>query len=787
MYQSHLRISMTTFRLLSKLAKSSRRLALCALLPLASLAHGQVQVTTYHNDNLRTGLNSNETVLNLSNVRPSKFGLLFSLPVDGQVYAQPLYLPNVTIPGKGVHNVLYVATEHNSLYAFDADSNLGANSKPLWVRNFGLSVPNSETGSGDITPEIGITSTPVIYVRKTGVPVLYLISKTKNFDPQNNVVYLQKLYSVNVTNGSNAQNPIVINARVAGIGDGSVNGTVTFNPLIQHSRSALLLVPPVNGTGDSTLYVAFASHGDGGPYHGWIFAVDADQMKVLKVLNTTPNAKTDPSGYPLAAGGVWQGGAGPASDGSSVYFATGNGWFDPTTQAYGDSILRLDVASNTILDYFTPSDQLSLDDNDTDLGSGGVMLLPPSATGTSGKNLMVQSGKEGTLYLVDAANMGHFNATTDQVVQELKSTMGGIFGSPACFNHYVYFGPSYSSIVAFSLINGRFGKLSPVQYTSTYYNFPGPSPSISSNGLLNPIVWAIQTDGYNSGGTSILHAYSATNLGTELYNSNMIPGRDVIGGAVKFATPTIANGKVYVGSDGQVGVFGLGSWASNPTVQPASGNYTNSVQVSVTDPTPGAKIYYTTDGSLPTLNSTLYTGPVTLTTSGAFKARAFIANGSPSGVIETDYLINAVIGTGTGLNGAYFNNSQNPSGTPTATELDPTINFNWNGAAPITGVAGTNWAGEWTGYIQAETTGNYTLTTNSDDGVQVYIDGVKIIDDYTYHAPTLDSFTLPFVAGHKYAIDIKYFQGSGGSTLQLYWAAPALPYQIVPTTQLYPN
>ena len=756
-------------------------------LAFALLTHccfAQAQVTTYHNDNLRTGLNSLETILTPGNVNPAKFGLLFSLPVDGQVYAQPLYLPRVYVPGRGTHNVLYVATEHNSVYAFDADSNTGANAKPLWHVNFGPSVPNGDTGTGDINPEIGITSTPVIHTIRTGLPLLYVVSKTKTLDNQGNPIYTQQLHAISVETGAEElHGPITISGQVPGTGDGSSGGIVAFNPLIQHTRPALLIVPTPGE--DSTLYVAYASHGDNGPYHGWLFEFDADKLKPLGLMNTTPNALTDPSGYPLAAGGIWQGGGGLASDGKSVYFATGNGTFDPTTGAYGDSIIRIANKTFTVADFFTPAEQLSLDDSDADLGSGGVMLLPPTASGTSKKTFLVQSGKEGSIYLLDTSNLGQYNST-DNVHQELPQTIGGIWGAPAYFNKTVYFGPVYSPLVAFPIKNGLFTSTSPTASTVTQFQYPGPTPSISANGTSNGIVWAIQTDNYGSGGPAILHAYEAGNVANELYNSSETGGRDTLDGAVKFTTPTIVNGKVYAGCNSSVCVFGHGSWAATPKVTPSSGSFANSVKVTMTDSTPRAQIRYTTDGSTPTATSTLYTKPITLTTSATLSARAFLTGSGASAIVQNNYLISPVTGTGTGLFGGYYNNSQDASGTPTASEIDPTINFNWNGNSPITGVAGTNWAGEWTGQIQAMTTGTYTLTTNSDDGVELFINGQMIISDYTYHGPTYDSATIDFVAGQMYTIEIKYFQGGGGSLLQLFWAAPGLPMQIVPTTQLYP-
>ncbi len=766
----------------------------------AAVASAQVHVTTYHNDNLRTGLNASESILGLSNVNASKFGLLFNLPVDGHVYAQPLYISHLYIPGKGIHNVLYVATEHNSLYAFDADSNTGVNAAPLWHVNFGPSVPNYETGSGDINVEIGITSTPVISMKGTGGPYIYVVSKTRSTDINGNPIYTQRVHALAATNGAEKLGgPLEIRGSVPGTGEASVNGVVQFNSLIQHSRSALLLVPataplrfgvssarsPIPTYGfqhNNLLYVAFASHGDNGPYHGWVFVYDADLMKLLRIVNTTPNARTNPSGYPIAAGGIWQGGGGPASDGNDVYFATGNGTFNATSRSFGDAIVRMDGLSYSIADYFAPSNQGNLNDYDADLGSGAAMLLPPSASGTSGKKLLVQSGKEGTIYLLDTANLGKYNPN-DQIVQELPYVMGGIWGAPAYFNNSVYFGPIYSPVVSFPIKNGLFTSNRPSSYSPTYYQYPGPTPSVSANGTDNGIVWTIQADG---GGTpASLHAYQASDLSVELYNSAATDGRDTLGGSIKFTTPTIVNGKVFVGTSNSVGVFGLGTWAAAPSVTPNSGAYTNSVSVTLTDATVGASVYYTTDGSTPTTSSTPYSSPVQVTTSTTFKARAFIGNAGASPVVERDYLINAVVGTGNGLLGSYFNGLQDPSGVPTATEIDHQVDFNWNGNSPINLVGGSNWAGEWTGQIQAESTGTYTLATNSDDGVRVYINGNLVIDNYGYHAPTLDYGTVNFVAGQKYTIDIKFFQGGGGSVLQLFWSAPGLPSQIVPQSQLY--
>ena len=781
--------------MISKLQVASRALIAGSLSLAALSAMAQLQVTTYHYDNLRTGCNPKETTLTTANVNPSSFGLLFTLPVDGQVYAQPLYLQNLKIPGKGIHNVVFVCTEHNSVYAFDADSNTGSNASPLWHVNLGPSVQNGDVYSSDINPEIGITSTPVIHTLKNGTKALYLISKTETNPGTSNAVFQNSVHVLNVLTGAELlKGPFPINVQVKGTGDGSVNGLLPFNQQWQQCRPGLLMVDTPER--DSTLYVGFASHGDNGPYHGWLLAFDAEKMLQASVLNTTPNALSYNNTSALAAGGIWQGGGGLASDGTSVYFSTGNGAFDPSTKAYGDSILRVLARTYTVADYFTPADQMSLDDSDTDLGAGGVMLLPPSASGTSKKHLIVQSGKEGTIYLMDTSNLGKYGAT-DNVIQELPGSNGGIWGAPAYFNNRVYVGSMGWNITSYNIQNGLFTSNSYTDNTQTGFGYPGPTPSISSNGSTNGILWAIQTDNYLSGGPAILHAYDAMNLQNELYNNTMTPGRDPLDGSVKFTTPIVVNGKVYVETADSVAVFGLGTWAPNPEITPTSTGlpYTGSLTVSASDADTNAILRYTLDGSTPTSSSPQYTKPLVLTSSAAFRVRAFESGKLASGIVEQDYLINPVIGTGTGLTGWYYSNILNPpppAGTsPTVTEIDPQINFpNWNGNNPVPNLdpnfGGDNWAAQWNGQVQAESTGTYTFTTVSDDGVQVLINGQMIINDYTYHAPTTDTGTYKFVAGQKYTIQINYMQGGGGSLLTLSWQAPGLAFQIIPTSQLYP-
>lgn len=366
--------------------------AVGAALAMAAPAIAQVNVTTFHNDNARDGLNSAETILAPSTVNPGLFGLLFKVPVDGDVFAQPLYLSNFTINGAS-HDVLYVATSNNSVYAFDADSNTGANANPLWKVNLGTPCPPS----GNIYSTTGIVGTPVISLTNNAI---YVVAAT--LDASGN--WVKSIHALDLTTGAELfGGPMVIQAVVNGKGDGNDGaGHVPFNPQIQNERSALLLgrmkyVSP-NGkvTYRDTVYIAFASYGDQGPYHGWVIAYDALTLQQVAVWNSTPNAKTWPSGYPIAAGGIWMSGYGPASDGRFVYFMTGNGGFDPADQSYGDSIVQMETKNGLAVgNYFTPSDEHSLDDADEDLGSGGLMLLPNSVGSVKHPDLLVERVRTG--------------------------------------------------------------------------------------------------------------------------------------------------------------------------------------------------------------------------------------------------------------------------------------------------------------------------------------------------------------------------------------------------------
>ncbi len=607
-------------------------LLLCALMATVTSA-APISVLTYHNDIARTGRNTNETVLTLASVNSSNFGLLFTYPADGYVYAQPLVLPNVSIPGNGVHNVLYVGTEHDTLYAFDADSNTGANGGLLWQVSFinpsaGItSVSSDNIQCTDLVPEIGITSTPVID------PVggtIYLVAKTAEV-VSGVTNYVHRLHALDVATGAEKLGgPVTIQGVVPGTGYDADNfGNVTFASFLQHNRMALLL-------NNGLVYVGLGSHCDNDFYHGWLFTFNAQTLAAKGIFNSTPNGQM---------AGIWEDGCGPACDTSgNVYLSTGNGTFDSTTNNYGDSLLKFPPGNSLhVADYFTPHDQQDLFDNDEDLSSGGVVVLPDEVGSMAHPHLVVSAGKEGTIYLVDRDNMGQFNPTDDsQIVQSLvgaigvSNALGGTFATPAYFNNTVYYLGVNDVIKAFTITGASIGS-SPSSQGSTIFGFPGATPSISANGTTDGIVWAIQSDAFDTGGPSILHAFNAADVSQELYNSTQAGSRDVLGAAVKFSVPTVANGKVYVGT--QTGLSVFGNFVTAPSISPNGGTFTNSVLVTLTNATPGAAIYYTLDNSTPTTSSILYSGPFSLASSATLNARSFLGSGAGSTTASANFTI----------------------------------------------------------------------------------------------------------------------------------------------------
>jgi hypothetical protein len=544
-------------------------------------------VLMWHNDMAHTGQYLTETILTPAKVNTATFGKLFTQPVDGQVFAQPLYKSQVAIPGLGTHNVVYVATMHDSLYAFDADTNAGADVAPLWHQSFinppsVTSVPLSDyPGYTDILNEIGILSTPVIDPVSS---TLYVIVKTKEtaaVTGTNNLGHVYRLHALDLGTGQEKfGGPVVLGGSVPGTGDASVSGTITFDPILQNNRSALLLVGGV-------VYVAFSSYGDVGLYHGWVLAYDAKTLAQAAIWNDTPN---NPPGNP-GQGGIWMNSSSPLSDGTSIFLSTGNGWFDttPPVSNYSDSMVKLLMQGGapgigtylSVLDYFTPANQATLTTNDWDLDAGGLLLLPDQPGPVP--HLLLGAGKDGSVFLVNRDNMSRFNAGGDLVVQESLNQFLGMFSTPAYWNGQVFWKGStrdisdqtVSPFVTFALVPGSGStptklNFAPTSSSTATWGWPGSTPSISANGTTGGIVWVIQApfkiiSGSPVSTAAILRAFDATNLASELYNSTLVPA-DGMGKAVKFTLPTVAHGKVYVGSGAvtptpanpsELSVFGL--------------------------------------------------------------------------------------------------------------------------------------------------------------------------------------------------------------------------------------
>ena len=587
--------------------------------PLASTQfHG---VLTHHNDNARTGQNLNESLLTPANVNATSFGHLFSQPVDGFVYAQPLYVPNVTLSDNTIHNLVIIATEHDSVYAFDAD----LPGPPLWKTSFLnpalqiSTVPNGDVGTSDIVPEIGITGTPVI---DPTTNTLYVVSKIK----EPGQTYYQQLHALDLTSGNNVVAPVSIMASYPGSAQPSDgNGNVIFNALLENQRSALLLVdepaePAVSG---KVVFIAWASHGDNQPYHGWVLGYDAATLKQVYVYNDTPNG---------TEGGIWQAGGGPGADqNGNVFVSTGNGTFSVDTGGidYGDSFLNLlpGASAISVATFFTPFNQANLAAGDTDLGSGGVLLLPDQTTGPA--HLLVSAGKQGNIYLVNRDSMGGFSSTTDNVVQEIDGAIGGLFSNPAYWQGTVYFGSAGKGVQAFSLSNGLLSS-TPTMLTAHSFAWPGTTPSISANGSQDGILWTIDTSAYSSSSPGTLYAYDATNLSNELYDTQQNSARDSLGPPAKFTVPTIANGKVYVGTQTQLSVYGL-LQAASPTPT-ANGGVT---------PTPTATVSATPTATVSATPTPTATAPATINFSNGFTSSAGLTlnNGatvSGGGLLLTD-------------------------------------------------------------------------------------------------------------------------------------------------------
>jgi hypothetical protein len=517
------------------------KLSLILLLIFGLCARAQ-NVTTSQYDIARDGVNPNETTLTPHNVNVHHFGKLFTLKVDGDVYAQPLILKGLDIPGKGRHDLLLVATEHDSVYAFDA---YGQPATPLWLVSFlrkGVTpVPADDAQCPFIQPEIGITSTPVI---DTSTGTLYVLARTKESTRTPGAQYRQRLHALSVFTGEEKfGGPVEIKAAVEGKGTGSQNGKVEFDPLRENPRAALLLAK-------GSVYLTFASACDVGPYHGWAMAYDAATLERKAIFDASPDG--DDSGF-------WAGDTGPAADVSgNVFLATGNGRFDAASggRDYGDSLLKLRGRSLKLDDYFAPFDVAKLDADDQDLGSGGPLLLPPQPE--PHPNLVLIAGKGGTIYLVDRDHMGRYHPGSDShAVQTIPSSGGGIFGSMAYWNHnlYVLSDSNHDALRRFTLTHGR---LSLKTASGAHFPAAAATPVVSANGLKDGLLWVLHSKAWNADDTNaVLFAFDALDTSMPIYASEQNPSRDRAGLALRFNIPTIANGHVYVGAKSEVDVYGL--------------------------------------------------------------------------------------------------------------------------------------------------------------------------------------------------------------------------------------
>jgi hypothetical protein len=571
-------------------------------------------VLTWRNDNQRTGQNLQETTLTPASVASPAFGLLFSRGVDGYVYAQPLYKSNVAISGMGTHNVVFVATEHNSVYAFDADSNSGSNANPLWHVTLG---PSANI-DGNIGPEVGITGTPVI---DPGTGTLYVVPVTL----EGGTCY-QRLHALDIGSGAEKfGGPVVISPSVPGSGDSSSGGTVLFNPLTQHQRPALLLSGGV-------VYVAWGSHGDNRPYHGWVVGFNASNLAQVSVFNNTPND---------AEGGIWMAGAIAADAGGNVFATSGNGTVNPTPggASYGNCVIKL-TSGLSVADYFAPYNTASANSMDLDLGAGGCLVLPDQ--GGSFPHLLIQGGKDGVLRVLNRDNLGQFNPGGDHVVQAVNlPSQGMLFGTCAYFfdgaNHWVLekdIGPGYGSsptpLNQYRLTNGLLST-SPVTQSSVSWSSRCGSPVVSANGTSAGIVWAIE-----SANPGVLRAWDATNLNNYLYSSST-KSSDTLGPGIKFSVPCVGGGHVYVGT--ATGLYYYGLPPTNPTppsitMQPANqtvtAGLTATFAVAASGTAPLSFQWQKNGGNLPGATGASYTTPPTSAADSGSTFRCVVTNSAGS-------------------------------------------------------------------------------------------------------------------------------------------------------------
>lgn len=515
---------------------------LCAALGAPRL-HAQ-NVLTYHNGNARTGQNLDERILSPRNLSSSIFGKLFVIRVDGKVDAEPLYVRRLKVPHAGVEPVLFAATEHDSVYAFNADTG-----KLYWRARLlePGETPSDPRNCTQVIPEIGITSTPVIDLSSGPHGTIYAVAMSRDAEGH----YFQRLHALDLTTGAEEfGGPVDIEASYPGRGMASRDGKMIFDSKQYEDRAALLLSMGV-------IYTTWASHCDADPYSGWMMGYDEHNLKQTSVINFTPNG---------GEGAVWQSGDGPAADAEGhIYLLDGNGTFDTKLNAqgfpekgdFGNAFLKIAASGGkfSIVDYFAMHNVAQENATDLDLGSGGLLLLPPMTDADGDiQRLAVGAGKDKNIYIVNRDAMGKFNPANDRALyQQVDGVLGeGEFASPAYFDGRLYYGAVDDHLKEFKFVQAKLYPI-PVSQSPGIFTYPGTTPSVSADGSRNGIVWVAE-----NGDRAVLRAFDANDLAHELYNSNQQPsGRDYFGIGNKFITPMIANGKVYVGTTAGVAVFGL--------------------------------------------------------------------------------------------------------------------------------------------------------------------------------------------------------------------------------------
>ena len=617
-----------------------------SLTSLLAQAPTPVPVLTWQYDLTHAGQNTQETALTPANVNAQSFGKLFSLPVDSTVYAQPLYVPALKMSDGLVHNVLFVATENDSIYAFDADSHSGSNAKPIWQISLltaaygaaagATAVPWQDTGSPDVAPTSGITGTPAI---NPATNTMYVVANTKE-----NGAYFSRLHAINIINGTEQPNsPVNITATAAGTGAGSSGGQIAFSPLWENQRIALNYY---NGY----VYFGYAAHGDLNNWHGWLFAYNATTLQQSVALCLTPND---------IGGGVWGSGGGMPIDtnisGGRMFVVTGNGArsnppFNASTD-FGESVIAFNLANGALTptDSWTSFNYRTLNTQDWDQGAGGALMLPdqPGAH----PHMLITAGKEGRISVLNRDSLGGLasggssNTNALQDITGLTQQGEGFWSSATYWNGNVYVwsggeNPGTPNVAMLFKINNGVMSTKPDSESTFTSKYPGATFSVSSNGTQDGIAWAVRADQFNTNGPAVLYAFNATDLSDVYYESDTNATRDSAGPANRFSVPVVTNGRVYVAAHGEVDVYGLlnaPASAAAPVFNPNGGTFTASQSVQISSSTPSASIFYTLDGSTPTPTSTQYTAPITINANTTIKAIATASGYSQSSVTSATF------------------------------------------------------------------------------------------------------------------------------------------------------